>query len=103
MTSLAIEELPPVIKEDVEDYLETHPRSPAARLRPRMGMIRRKARDGLSARWGCAKNSNSEAVSRSATTMLRLRCLKVSRRPKRLITCRFTCQTWRHCERRSRI
>jgi len=36
MTSLAIEELPPVIKEDVEDYLETHPRS---RLRPRMGMI----------------------------------------------------------------
>jgi len=39
MTSLAIEELPAVIKEDVEDYLENHPRSPAARLRPRMGMV----------------------------------------------------------------
>jgi hypothetical protein len=39
MTSLAIEELPPVIKEDVEDFLENHPRSPAARLRPRMGMV----------------------------------------------------------------
>jgi len=39
MVSLAIEELPSVIKEDVEDYLENHPRSPAARLRPRMGMV----------------------------------------------------------------
>src|SRR5438874_8391874 len=39
VTSLAIEELPAVIKEDVEDYLENHPRSPAARLRPRMGMV----------------------------------------------------------------
>jgi hypothetical protein len=39
VTSLAIEELPPVIKEDVEDYLENHPLSPAARLRPRMGMV----------------------------------------------------------------
>ena len=39
MVSLAIEELPSVIKEDVEEYLENHPRSPAARLRPRMGMI----------------------------------------------------------------
>jgi len=39
MVSLAIDELPPVIKEDVEDYLENHPRSPAARLRPRMGMV----------------------------------------------------------------
>ncbi len=39
MTSLAIEELPEVIKEDVEDYLENHPRTPAARLRPRMGMV----------------------------------------------------------------
>jgi hypothetical protein len=39
MTSLAIEELPSVIKADVEDFLETHPRSPAARLRPRMGMV----------------------------------------------------------------
>jgi len=39
VVSLAIEELPPVIKEDVEDFLENHPRSPAARLRPRMGMV----------------------------------------------------------------
>jgi hypothetical protein len=39
MVSLAIEELPPMIKEDVEEYLEDHPRSPAARLRPRMGMV----------------------------------------------------------------
>jgi hypothetical protein len=39
VTSLAIEELPAVIKEDVEDYLENHPRTPAARLRPRMGMV----------------------------------------------------------------
>jgi len=28
-----------MIKEDVEEYLENHPRSPAARLRPRMGMV----------------------------------------------------------------
>jgi hypothetical protein len=39
MTSLPIEELPPMIREDVEDFLETHPRSPAARLRPRMGLV----------------------------------------------------------------
>jgi hypothetical protein len=39
VVSLAIEELPAVIKEDVEDFLENHPRSPAARLRPRMGMV----------------------------------------------------------------
>ena len=39
MVSLAIEELPDVIKKDVEDYLEQHPRSPAAQLRPRMGMV----------------------------------------------------------------
>jgi hypothetical protein len=39
VVSLAIEELPSVIKEDVEDYLENHPGSPAARLRPKMGMI----------------------------------------------------------------
>lgn len=39
MTSLAIEELPAVIKQDVEEFLESHPRSPAARLRPRMGMV----------------------------------------------------------------
>jgi hypothetical protein len=39
MTSLPIEQLPPLIREDVEDFLETHPRSPAARLRPRMGLV----------------------------------------------------------------
>ena len=39
MVSLAIEELPAVIKADVEDFLENHPGSPAARLRPRMGMV----------------------------------------------------------------
>ena len=39
VVSLAIEELPVVIKRDVEDYLEKHPRSPAAQLRPRMGMV----------------------------------------------------------------
>jgi hypothetical protein len=39
MTSLPIEELPPLIREDVEEFLETHPRSPAARLRPRMGLV----------------------------------------------------------------
>ena len=38
MTSLAIEELPSPIKEDVEEYLEDHPGSPAARLRPKIGM-----------------------------------------------------------------
>lgn len=39
VTSLAIEELPRAIKEDIEEFLENHPGSPAARLRPRMGMI----------------------------------------------------------------
>ena len=38
MTSLAIEELPTVIKEDVEEYLANNPRSPAARLRPKIGI-----------------------------------------------------------------
>jgi len=36
--ALTIEELPEIIKGDVEDFLQTHPRSPAARLRPKMGM-----------------------------------------------------------------
>jgi len=39
VTSLAIEELPAAIKEDIEEFLENHPGSPAARLRPRMGMV----------------------------------------------------------------
>jgi len=39
MISLAIEELPAVVKADVEDFLERHPRSPAARLRPLMAMV----------------------------------------------------------------
>jgi hypothetical protein len=38
VTSLAIEELPSPIREDVEEYLEDHPGSPAARLRPKIGM-----------------------------------------------------------------
>jgi hypothetical protein len=38
VSSLAIEELPSPIKEDVEEYLEDHPGSPAARLRPKIGM-----------------------------------------------------------------
>jgi hypothetical protein len=33
-----IEHLPDIIKEDVEDFLKMHPHSPAARLRPRVGM-----------------------------------------------------------------
>jgi hypothetical protein len=37
--SLQIDELPPVMREDVEDFLETHPRSPAAQLRPKFGII----------------------------------------------------------------
>ena len=36
---LQIEELPRIIREDVEDFLETHPRSPAARLRPKFGVV----------------------------------------------------------------
>jgi hypothetical protein len=38
VTALAIEDLPTPIKEDVEEYLEDHPGSPAARLRPKIGM-----------------------------------------------------------------
>jgi len=38
VNSVKIEQLPDIIKEDVEDFLEEHPRSPAARLRPRFGM-----------------------------------------------------------------
>ena len=39
VVSLQIEQLPPVIREDVEDFLETHPRSPAAQLRPKFGVV----------------------------------------------------------------
>jgi hypothetical protein len=39
VTSLLIEDLPAIVREDVEDFLEAHPRSPAAWLRPRMGMV----------------------------------------------------------------
>jgi hypothetical protein len=39
MISLQIEELPPIIREDVEDFFETHPRTPAAQLRPKFGMV----------------------------------------------------------------
>ena len=37
--SLQIEELPPIIREDVEDSLETHSRSSAAQLRPKFGVV----------------------------------------------------------------
>lgn len=37
--SLQIDELPPVMREDVEDFLDAHPRSPAAQLRPKFGMV----------------------------------------------------------------
>ena len=39
VVAVQIEKLPPVIREDVEDFLETHPRSPAAQLRPKFGMV----------------------------------------------------------------
>jgi hypothetical protein len=39
MVSLRIEELPAIIRRDVEDFLETRPRSPAAQLRPKLGII----------------------------------------------------------------
>ena len=39
MVSIQIEELPPIIREDVEDFLQTHPRSPAAQLRPKLGVV----------------------------------------------------------------
>ena len=39
VVALQIEELPPIIREDVEDFLETHPRNPAARLRPKLGVV----------------------------------------------------------------
>jgi hypothetical protein len=39
VVSLQIEELPPIIREDVEDFLETHPRSPAAHVRPKLGVV----------------------------------------------------------------
>ena len=38
MVALSIEQLPQAIKEAVEDYLGCHPRSPAAKLRPQMGL-----------------------------------------------------------------
>jgi len=31
--------MPSIIREDVEDFLETHPRSPAAQLRPKLGVV----------------------------------------------------------------
>jgi len=37
--SLQIEELPSIIREDVEGFLEKHPRSPAAQLRPKLGVV----------------------------------------------------------------
>jgi hypothetical protein len=37
--SVQIEKLPPVIREDVEDFLETYRRSPAVQLRPKFGAV----------------------------------------------------------------
>jgi hypothetical protein len=37
--SLQIDELPPIIREEVEDFLEINPRSPAAQLRPKLGVV----------------------------------------------------------------
>jgi len=37
--SLQTEELPSTFREDVEDFLEAHPRSPAAQLRPKFGVV----------------------------------------------------------------
>jgi len=39
MVSLQIQELPPVVREDLEDFLEMHPLSPAAQLRPKLGVV----------------------------------------------------------------
>ena len=39
VVALQIEELPPIIREDVEDFLETHSRSPAAQFRPKLGVV----------------------------------------------------------------
>ena len=39
MISLQIEQLPAVIREDVEHFLEMHPWSPAAQLRPKLGVV----------------------------------------------------------------
>ena len=36
---LQIKQLPPVIRDNVEDFLDAHPRSPVAQLRPRLGMF----------------------------------------------------------------
>ena len=37
--SLQIEEPPPIIREDVEDFLKTHRPSRAAQLRPKFGVV----------------------------------------------------------------
>ena len=37
--SLQIDELPPIIREDVKDFLERHPRSPTAQLLPKLGVV----------------------------------------------------------------
>ncbi|HEY4639401.1 MAG TPA: hypothetical protein VIG87_05720 [Candidatus Udaeobacter sp.] len=39
VVALQIEELPPIIRDEVEDFLATHPRSPAALLRPKLGVV----------------------------------------------------------------
>ena len=37
--SLQIDELPPIIREDVEDFLERYQSSPASQLRPKLGVV----------------------------------------------------------------
>jgi hypothetical protein len=39
VVSLQIEELPTLVRQDIEDFLETRPRSPAAQLRPKFEVI----------------------------------------------------------------
>ena len=41
MIPFKIEQLPKTLREDVERYLEAHPWSPAARLRPQIGLVDR--------------------------------------------------------------
>ena len=39
VVAVQIEELPPAIRKDVEDFLDTYPRSPAAQLHPKFGVV----------------------------------------------------------------
>ena len=39
VVALQIEELPPIIRDEVEDFLARHPRSPATLLRPKLAVV----------------------------------------------------------------